>query len=384
MLFSSLSYAMVYLYGPTPQGTQACRTALEIARKIGDYSNQERALLALWNGCFANGEVRHSLEIAEQFMAVAAKLGPADVLVAHRLLGSSYFYLGNATVAKQHMEIMVADYGATSHDAHLARFGFDQLASARGLLALHLCFLGYYYQAMRAARQAAAEAIDSKHVMTACAVLCTSCIPTTIYTGYLEEARRYVAILFEQARGRGLKRWENFALGFDGILCLREGHLEQGLEKLSDCVAQADDRANTRYMFIFSEHALALGHAGNPKAGLAAIDEVLGRLAGTGERWYFPELYRCRAELLDLCGHPPSEVETVFEMALSLADEMSALTWRLRTAKVYAAFLQRQGRVREGITVLRKSYDAFTEGHDTPELASTREQLLGLGSHLGM
>ena len=383
-LFSSLSYAMVYLYGPTPQGTQACLTALKLARKIGDYSNQERALLALWNGCFANGEVRRSLEIAEQFMEVATNLGPADTFVAHRLLGSSHFYLGNAITARQHMEIMVAGYGATSHDAHMARFGFNQLASARGLLALHLCFLGYFNQAMQSVRQAAAEAIDSNHVMTTCAVFCTSCIPIAIYTGYLEEARRYVSMLFEQAGGRGLKRWENFALGFDGVLHLREGKLKQGLENLSTCVAQADDRANTRYMMIFTEHALALGHAGNAQAGLVAIDEVLGRLAGTGERWYFPELYRCRAELLYLCGHSPLEVETVLQEALSLADEMSALTWRLRTAKAYAVFLQGQGRVEEGVAVLKASYDAFIEGHEAPELASTRELLLGLGTHPGM
>jgi predicted ATPase len=265
----------------------------------------------------------------------------------------------------------------------MARFGFNQLASARGLLALHRCFLGYYDQAMKAARQAATEAIDSNHVMTACAVLCTSCIPTAIYTGHLEEARRYVTILLEQAKDRGLKRWENFAQGFDGILCLRDGQHVQGLEKLSNCVAHADDRANTRYMFIFSEHASALGYTGNPKAGLAAINEVLDRLAGTGERWYFPELYRCRAQLLRMYNHPASDVETVFEQALSLADEMSALTWRLRTAKDYSAFLQSQGRARKGFWVLKQAYDSFTEGHDTPELTTARELLLGLGSHIG-
>jgi predicted ATPase len=383
-LFSGLSNAMVNLYGPTPQGTQACRVALEIARKIGDYSNQERALLALWNGCFANGEVRHSLELAEQFMAVAAKLGPADILVAHRLLGSSYFYLGDAALGKQHMEIMVAGYGATSHDAHMARFGFSQLASAKGLLAFHLCFLGCYDQAMQHTRDSVAEAIDSNHVMTACGVLGTSSIPNAIYTGYLEEARRYVAIVLEQARARGLKRWENFALGFDGIICLQEGRFEQGLEKLSDCVAQADDRANTRYMFIFSEHALALGRAGNPKEGLAAIQEILDRLADTGERWYLPELHRCRAQLLQMCGHLPSEVEAVFAQALSLADEMSALNWRLRAAKDYAAFLQSQVRPREGFSVLKQSYDLFTEGYDTPELTRTRQLLLNFGPCIGV
>jgi hypothetical protein len=79
-----------------------------------------------------------------------------------------------------------------------------------------------------------------------------------------------------------------------------------------------------------------------------------------------------------MCGYPPSDVEAMFEQALSLADEMNALTWRLRTAKDYAAFLQSQGRAREGFSVLKQSYDSFTEGYGTPELVSMRELLLGL------
>jgi hypothetical protein len=69
---------------------------------------------------------------------------------------------------------------------------------------------------------------------------------------------------------------------------------------------------------------------------------------------------------------------------LSLADEMSALNWRLRTAKDFAAFLQSQGKMREGFSVLKQSYDLFTEGHDTPELISTRELLLNFGPCIGV
>ncbi len=162
---------------------------MEIARKIGDSNYQARALLALWNGCFANGEVRASLELAEQFMAVAAKLGPADVLVGHRMLGSSHFYLGDAGLGRKHMEIMVAGYGATSHDAHMARFAFGQQASGRGLLAFHLCFQGYFDQAMKATRQSVDEALRSNHAMTACGVLGTTSIQNAIYTGHLEDAK---------------------------------------------------------------------------------------------------------------------------------------------------------------------------------------------------
>jgi predicted ATPase len=382
-LFAGLSNAMVNLLGPTPQGTKACQAALEIARKIEDYSCQARALLALWNGCFANGEVRLSLALAEEFMSVAAKLGRADVLVGHRMLGSSHFYLGNAALGRKHAEIMVAGYGATSHDAHMARFGFGQLASGRGLLAFYLCFQGYFDQAMKATRQSAEEAIKSNHAMTTCGVLGTTSIPNAIYTGHLEEAKRYVEILFEQARSHDLQRWENFAYGFEGILCVKAGRLEQGLLKLSRSVSRADDRANTRYTFIFSEHALALGYTGNPRGGLAAIQEILERLAGTGERWYLPELYRCRAQLLRMSGSDPSEVEATFSQGLSLAEEMSALTWRLRTAKDFAEFLRSRGREQEGVNVLKTAYDFFSEGHDSPALITARELLLTLDSPAG-
>jgi predicted ATPase/DNA-binding winged helix-turn-helix (wHTH) protein len=378
-LFAALSYAMVNLYGPTPQGSNACRAALEIARKIGNYSNQAKALDVLWNGCFANGEVRLSLKLAEQFMSVANKLGPADVLVGHRMIGSSHFYLGDVAAGRRHMETMVAGYGATAHEAHMARFGFGQLASAYGLLAFHLCFQGYFDQAMEATRRSVKVALSYNHALTACGILGTTSIPNAIYTGNLDEARRYVEILYEQARSHSLQCWENFACGFDGIICAREGQLDEGLLKLSRSVSQADDRANTRYMFIFSEHALALGRAGHPLAGLNEIEEVLERLVDTGERWYLPELHRCRAELLRMGGRDTSKVEGSFRQALSLAEEMSALNWRLLAAKDFTEFLRSQGRQQEGFDILSSVYNRFTEGHDCPELQKTRARLLTLG-----
>jgi predicted ATPase/DNA-binding winged helix-turn-helix (wHTH) protein len=379
-LFAALSYALVNLFGPTRQGTNACRAALEIARRLGDHSSEAKALLALWNGCFANGEVRASLELAEQFMVVAPKLGAADVFVGHRLLGSSLFYLGDVAGGRENMEIMVAGYGRTAHDAHMARFGFGQLASGRGLLAFHLCYQGLFDQGMEATRQSAREAIASNHAMTACGVLGTTSIPNAICTGHLAEARAYLEVLYQKARSHGLERWENFACGFDGIITVKEGDLVQGLAKLTLSVSRADDRANTRYTFIFSEQALALGLSGDPIGGLAAIDEILDRLVNTGERWYLPELYRCRARLLQMSGARGFKVEASFLEALSLADELNALTWRLQATKDYAEWLRSRGQRSQGTALLRKALAAFSEGLDSPTCTMASDLLRTLES----
>jgi predicted ATPase/DNA-binding winged helix-turn-helix (wHTH) protein len=374
-LFAALSYAMVNLYGPTPQGTQACRTALDIARKIGDHSSQVKSLLALWNGCFANGEVRQSLGLAQEFMTVAGKLGQADILVAHRMLGSSHFYLGNVGQARKHMEIMVSGYSATHHDAHLARFGFGQLSSGRGLLAFYLRYQGCFDGAMEATRRSVQEAVDSGHAMTICGVLGTTSVSNAIAIGHLDEAQSYVDILSAKARNHGLHRWGNFAIGFEGIICARTGKLDQAMQKLSRAVEQADDRANTRYMLIFSEYALVLGEIGDPEGGLAVINGTLDRLSGTGETWYEPELFRCRAELSRMSGLKEDKVEDLFQLAMARAQELDAVAFRLQAAKGLARYLHDRGRSQEGLKALKPVYDLFVEGHDSPELAQTRNLL---------
>jgi len=79
-------------------------------------------------------------------------------------------------------------------------------------------------------------------------------------------------------------------------------------------------------------------------------------------------------------GRDTSKVEGSFRQALSLAEEMSALNWRLLAAKDFTEFLRSQGRQEEGFDILSSVYNRFTEGHDCPELQKTRARLLTLGS----
>jgi hypothetical protein len=374
-LFAALSNALVSLSGATVEGNQACRAALAIAERIGDDGYQAKALLALWNGCFANGEVRLSLKLAEDFMSVAARLGQADILVGHRMLGSSNFYLGNVEVARNNMEIMVTGCGAASNGAHMARFAFGQLASGRGHLAAYLCFQGLLERGMDLTRQSVAEALESQHGMTVCGVLGTTSIQNSIYTCHFDEAERYVELLLRHSVDHRLERWENFAHGYEGVLAIKRGERERGLQKLATSYSGLDDLSNTRYMLIYCEHALAVGASGDPCGGLRAIDAIRERLEETGIRWYLPEVHRCRARLLHMSEMPIADIEAAFTQSQSLAVALGAVTWQLRLAMDFSAFLCEQGRLLEAREVLQRAYGLFAEGHGAPALVAARTRL---------
>jgi predicted ATPase/DNA-binding winged helix-turn-helix (wHTH) protein len=374
-LFAALSNALANLVGATEEGEAACRLALAIAERIGDDGYQAKALFALWNGCFADGQVRLSLTLAEDFMSVATRLGQADVLVGHRMLGASNFYLGNVDVARRNMEIMVGSYSETSHGGHMARFAFGQLPSGRGLLASYLCFQGHLERAMEQTRQSVVEALQSRHGMTVCGVLATTSIQNSIYTGHLDEAEGYVDVLLRHSIDHRFQRWEKFAHGYAGVLAIKRGQREEGLRKLTTSFSPLDDLSNTRYMLMFCEHALAIGASGDPCGGLRAIDKIRERLEETGNRWYLPEVHRCRALLLHMNQMPASDVEAAFMRSHSLAVALGAVTWQLRVAMDFSAFLCDQRRLREAIELLRRTYGLFTEGHGCPAVLAAQTRL---------
>ncbi len=76
-----------------------------------------------------------------------------------------------------------------------------------------------------------------------------------------------------------------------------------------------------------------------------------------------------------MSGGEPAEIEAAFRQALSLAEAMGALTWRLRAARDFAAFLGGRGRARESFDVLGHICNLFTEGQESPMLVAARGQL---------
>ena len=96
----------------------------------------------------------------------------------------------------------------------------------------------------------------------------------------------------------------------------------------------------------------------------------------TGERWYEPELYRLKGELLlaHAMGHD-TEAETCFRQALDIARRQQAKSWELRAALSLSRLWQRQGKRDEARELLAEVYGWFTEGFDTADLQEAKALL---------
>jgi predicted ATPase len=113
-----------------------------------------------------------------------------------------------------------------------------------------------------------------------------------------------------------------------------------------------------------------------PEAGLTVLTEALSLADTTGVRWYEPELYRLKGELL-LQQSPsnPTEAETCFHHAISIAQSQQAKSWELRAATSLARLWQQQSKRQEAYDLLAPVYNWFTEGFDTADLKDAKALL---------
>jgi predicted ATPase len=119
--------------------------------------------------------------------------------------------------------------------------------------------------------------------------------------------------------------------------------------------------------------------AGDIDGTLALFATALEAASTTGERWYEPELFRFKAEmLLALPKRRENEAEQCLEAAIALAQRQEARFWQLRAAVTLAKYWVDQGRRDEGRDLLTPIYAGFTEGFHTADLGAAKILLHGV------
>jgi hypothetical protein len=102
---------------------------------------------------------------------------------------------------------------------------------------------------------------------------------------------------------------------------------------------------------------------------LATIDNALE--VNPEERYARPESLRVRGEVRLSLGDRES-AEADFREAISLAQQMSAKAWELRTVASLARLLRDTNRRDEARAMLSEIYNWFTEGFDTADLKDAK------------
>lgn len=144
------------------------------------------------------------------------------------------------------------------------------------------------------------------------------------------------AELLALARQHGFAHWLATATLLHGWAIASDDALEAGLASMQRGLeAKKATGSRLKIPYYLGLMAGLLGSAGRSQEGLGLLDEALGRIEATGERWFEAELHRIRGDLLlDL---RPEQAAACYAKALEVARRQQAGWWERRVTRSLAA-----------------------------------------------
>ena len=230
-------------------------------------------------------------------------------------------------------------------------------------------------QALRVVEHNIDEGNAVGQALSFCSVLGQGACPIALWTGNLDGAERYGALLLDHTERHPVRLWNIWARCFLGLVIAKRDDIDAGLRALRDGLELAGEaRFLPRFLLLLGEFAASLGKTGEIGLGLETIEEALARCKARDERWYLAELLRIKGELILLQNavDAPAVAEEYFLEALDSARRQDALSWELRTATSLARLWRDRHRAAEACELLQPVYNRFTEGFDTTDLKSAR------------
>jgi predicted ATPase len=319
------------------------------------------------------GELQKARGLGEQLLQMAQWEGDAALLVgANHALGQSLFYLGELKAARANVEQGMALYQPRAHRFPTWPGGHPgEQCFLYGAWTLWL--LGYPDQALQKSQEALTLIQELSHPFSLASAL--------DFTALLHQFRREACkaqersetamalckkhrITFYLEMGRIIRGW---ALAV-------QGQGEEGMAQMHQgMVAFRATGAALWCPNFLAMVAEAYGKEGQAEEGLEVLDEALGIIDKTEERYYEAELHRLKGELfLQQSVSDTLQAETCFQQALAIARGQHAKSWELRVAMSLSRLWQVQGKKEEARSLLSEIYGWFTEGFDTADLKDAK------------
>jgi len=376
---------------------QAYARALELCRQLGETPQLFPALLGLSLFYMVRAEYTRAHELGEQCLTLAQRRqDPALLIDSHVLLGQILYYRGELAPARAHLEQGIALY-----DPQQPRRpnGIEFGAFCLSHTAFALWYLGYPDQALKRSHEALTLAQEQSHPFSVAVAL--SCAAS------FHQLRREEPIVQERAEAaitlsteRGFPTWLANATVLHGWALAKQGQGEAGIAQIRHGLAAhqaaGEEIARSHFLGLLAEVCEKVGQL---EEGLTVLNEALGFVDKTGERFSEAELYRLKGELTlaqsSVQGlasrvqnpqsasawtfhwpcNPQSEAEACFLKALAIAQRQHAKSLELRAAMSLARLWQQQGKKEEAHELLSGLYGWFTEGFDTKDLQEAKALL---------
>jgi predicted ATPase len=334
-------------------------------------------LRGLWNYYQGRAEYRMAHELGEQLLTLAQQTQDSAMLVvAHRALAATLFYLGEIASAHTHFTQGIALYDPTQHRTSAFLYGEDAGVVCHSYAAWTLWYLGYPDQGLARSHEAVTLSQQGVHPFSLCYAL-SAAAWLHQFCREVHAAQEYAAVAISVATEQEFPYWRVMSCILQGWSLAHQGQVNEGIAQiLQGLTAWRAISAELSRPYFLALLAEAYGIMGQPEAGLTALAEALTLAETTGERWYESERYRLKgALLLQQSSDNQAEAEHCFQQAISIAQSQQAKSWELRSVTSLARLSQQQGKRQEAYDLLAPVYHWFTEGFDTADLKDAKALL---------
>jgi tetratricopeptide (TPR) repeat protein len=279
------------------------------------------------------GRVEDAVPLAQLFLSLATdKSYDSGRVIGHRLLGMTLISKGEASEAKEQLELSLALYSAERDAAAGFMFGQNIQVHTQSLLSIALFCLGQVDEAMKVGLDAleAADALRHPH-------------STALALGYvggllfglcgakheLMRSARQLISLSEEHRLGVFRLLGSVFLGWS--LC-QQGDLENGIATLEEAI---DKLEAIEFRLSMSSYLAILADAqrqqGNIDDAKKACDRALALISSGADRWFEPEVLRIDA-LVESHLNPlnTEKIETKFRGSIDCAKKLGFPIFELR------------------------------------------------------
>jgi predicted ATPase len=367
-----------------PEVERAYIQARALCQQVGETPQLVPVLLGLYRFYLVRSQFHTARELGETLLRLAQHADdPALTVLAHYVLGMTWFWLGALPLARQHLEEGIARYTPDQSRALVFRMGIDPGVGCRAYAAWTLWLLGYPEQAMARLHNALALAHELSHPY--------SLAYTRFWAAEVYQLYRNVPAVYEHAEAavalsteQGFPLWAAVGTSIRGWALAQQGQGETGMAQVRQGVAAWRATSATMFVpYLCTLLADVSAHLGYLEDGLQALAEAHTLVEQHEERFWEAEIYRLRGVLLlRQPGTPQAEAGAWLQRALDVARRQQAKSLELRAAMSLARLWQQQGKQAEACELLAPIYDWFTEGFDTADLQEAKALLETLTTKL--
>ncbi|MBJ2154594.1 ATP-binding protein [Variovorax sp. IB41] len=335
-LATALVGALLHTVRPAHDLSAACDRALSgaLAAKVRALELQAR-----WAHCTYDvfrGEYAAAWKGAQALLgAVQTWDDPPALILAHRVSAITSHFRGDFEVSRLHSEASIAITGGLGR-TRSSMFQVDAIVASNSVLCRTLWIQGDNLRALQMARDTMARAESLGNSVSLCAAGYGACA-VALWSGETELARRWIQLMWEEGRRRGLLGWHRHAECF--VLAMQLYDAPDPQRHIAEVLGQFGgyDKQRKETLVTFCPEWVE--------------DEMVELVLQGESHWSASEVWRAAGLRSERHG-AVKEAETFYLRAAKTSRQQGAMGWELRAVQNLARLWAGQGRMQEAIQLL--------------------------------